>query len=780
MARRHAALRILLAGLVFAALGAPAQVLIDTPDTRYRQAIEDARAGRLAEALAALRTLLERSPGRQDMLGDYAVVLGWGREHAAALALLPQIDRANAPAHVLEGLAESARATKDLDLAEALYRESNARFPGRAEPWLGLGGIASERGDHFRALAIYESILANFPGHEQAVQGRKVQVLSLLGAPKLALELSDRNPGVVTPAAREMLEADHTAHKVRWGTITANSERGAGRFAGLDFALADSEAAAARALDPAIELNPAERQLALDRISALRERYRSREAVELYEAMAARPGGVPTYAKTAAASAYLHQRHPERARDLYREALAVEPNDIESQMGLFYALSDAEEHAEALAHIQHVVSITPPHIDAWSAATIRENPAWVRVLGARAIAPLFANRPGQAWKRLQELSDAVPADTGIRTDYGSSMRARGWPRKAEQELRLTLAVDLDNAGAHGERAGALLEMRDYRNAEAALALAQSVSAEDGRVVRAGRLARVHNMHELVVDVAGGRSSGGPTGTRDRLLDAWLYSRPLDYNYRFFTHVHSAQADYAGGIGRRERAGIGMEYRSTLFSATGELSKGIGNDRNGVGASLAYTPDDHWTFRGTLDSSSNDTPLQARLAGIDGRRASVEASWQANESRGASISHAFMRFGDGNRRETTQARWTERVIAGPVYKLEVTGSLYASRNSLAGAPYFNPSRDFAPTLEFANEWLQWRRYERAFRHRLYVALGSYRQEGFGSGPTTNLRYEQEWAADDRLTLRYGIGRSQHPYDGVRDTRNYGYLSLNWRF
>jgi len=752
----------------------------DPPELRYRKAIEDARAGRVAEALGVLRPLVAQFPARQDMLGDTAVVLGWGGEHAAALALLPQIDRANAPAHVLEGLAESARATQDLDLAEALYRESIARFPGRADPWLGLGGIASARGDNFRALAIYESVLASFPGHERAVQGRKVQVLSLLGAPKLALELADRHPGVATPAQREMLEADQTAHKIRWGTIAADSGRGPGRFAGLDAALADSDAAAARALDPANELNPAERQLVLDRISALRERHRTRDAVALYEAMAARPGGVPHYVKTAAASAYLHQRQPGRARDLYREALAVQPANVESQMGLFYALSDAEQHAEALEHIQHVVSITPPHIDAWSAATMRDNPAYVRVLGGRAIAPLFANRPGEGWQRLRQLSDAVPADTGIRTDLGSSMRARGWPRKAEQELRLTLAVDLDNAGALGERAGALREMRDYRNAESALALAQSVSAEDGRVIRAGRLWTVHNMHELVVDVAGGRSSGGPTGTRDQLFDAWLYSKPLDYNYRFFTHVHSARADYAGGTGRRERAGIGLEYRSTLFSATGELSKGLANDRNGAAASLAYTPDDHWTFRGSLDSSSNDTPLQARLAGIDGRRASVEASWQAHESRGAAVSHAFMRFSDGNRRESTLARWTERIISGPVYKLEVTGSLYASRNSLAGAPYFNPSRDFGPTLEFANEWVQWRRYERAFRHRLYVALGNYRQQGFATGPTSNLRYEQEWAADDQLTLRYGIGRSQHPYDGVRDTRNYGYLSLNWRF
>jgi hypothetical protein len=69
-------------------------------------------------------------------------------------------------------------------------------------------------------------------------------------------------------------------------------------------------------------------------------------------------------------------------------------------------------------------------------------------------------------------------------------------------------------------------------------------------------------------------------------------------------------------------------------------------------------------------------------------------------------------------------------------------MYA-RNSLASAPYFNPSRDFSPTLEFANEWLYWRRYTRAFRHRVVVAVGTYWQQGFGTGPVYGARYEQEW-------------------------------------
>jgi len=787
----------------------------ESANVQYRSAIEDARAGRVVQALAALRTLVERFPERQDLLGDYAVVLGWGGDHAAALALLGRIDRATAPAYVIEGLASSARHLQRFDLAESLYREALARFPDRLEPEIGLARTLADEGkinaataiserlrtrlprrtdvllldadmavarrDDFAGLAAYQAALAQDAANRAGLRG-EIQALARLGAPQLALEYADRNPDLLAADERQSLGADLTAQKLRWGTIAAARGRGLLRFAGIDLALSDSEAAGARALDPAAELSAAERQLALDRISALRERFRMHDAVALYEAMAARAAVVPAYAKSAAASAYLYLEHPEQARDLYREALDADPDNLESRIGLFSALAEGEEHRAALAHIEHVVAITPQWIDAWSAPTTRENPAYAQVLAARAMAPLLANRPGEAQQRLLALSGLAPFDMGIRTDYASSMRARGWPRRAEEELRWVLAIDPDDSGALGEHAGALLEMRDYRGAESALGAAQAVSAEDGRVVRAARLLQVNDLRELIVQGNFGDSSsgGGPKGTRDNAFESWLYSSPFDYNYRAFAHFYDAEATFAEGTGRRNREGAGLEYRSTLFAATGELSNGVRDGSTGAAASLDFTPNDVWTFRATADTSSNELPLQASLAGINARRGSGEFVWREDESRSAGASIAQMNFSDGNRRDTAQAHWTERLVSGPVYKLEVTAALYASRNSLANAPYFNPSRDFSPTLEIANEWLQWRRYTRAFRHRLVVTAGDYWQQGFGTGPVYGARYEQEWEANDRLTLRYGAGRTLNPYDGVQTGRDYAYFYLNWKF
>ena len=122
-------------------------ITIDAANVLYRNAVEDARAGHVEEAISALRSLVKRFPERQDMLGDYAVVLGWAGDHTAALALLDKINRVSAPSYVIEGLANSARRLQRYDLAESLYRQAIARFPARVEPQIGLARTLADAGN---------------------------------------------------------------------------------------------------------------------------------------------------------------------------------------------------------------------------------------------------------------------------------------------------------------------------------------------------------------------------------------------------------------------------------------------------------------------------------------------------------------------------------------------------------------------------------------------------------------------------------------------------------
>ena len=147
---------------------------------------------------------------------------------------------------------------------------------------------------------------------------------------------------------------------------------------------------------------------------------------------------------------------------------------------------------------------------------------------------------------------------------------------------------------------------------------------------------------------------------------------------------------------------------------------------------------------------------------------------------AALGLARMGFDDGNRRNSISASLTERFVTGPVYKLDVTAALYGSSNSRDNAPYFNPRNDRALGFTLDNQWLAWRFYRASWRHRLVLTMGSYRQSGFGSGNYGAIRYETAWAPSDLFELLLGVARSWHPYDGVRETRNGLYGSMNWRF
>ncbi|MGB8339072.1 MAG: hypothetical protein WCE43_09415, partial [Burkholderiales bacterium] len=65
-------------------------------------------------------------------------------------------------------------------------------------------------------------------------------------------------------------------------------------------------------------------------------------------------------------------------------------------------------------------------------------------------------------------------------------------------------------------------------------------------------------------------------------------------------------------------------------------------------------------------------------------------------------------------------------------------------------------------------------------RVSVNVGSYDQEGFDNRPTARINYEIDWTASDVMEIRFALGRSMHPYDGVQDFRNYANLSFNRRF
>ena len=690
------------------------------------------------------------------------------------------IKRAPDRIDIVAGLAYSLIDDRRPDDAVALL-EARKRSMWQEIPLLEAYAEALQaRRDPVHALLVYERILVLEPANRAAKRNR-IFTVARIGAPHRAIELAQESPGVLSEDELLGMKIDQAALTSRWGASADQSAPD--RFGNTDIALADNERLLQELQAAGKGESAAARRLQFDRIEALHNRARMREAVALHESLVADGVEVPAYAQIAAADAYLYLEQPEKARDLYLRALAQVSDNFSAQVQLFYAYSDGEQHREALEQIDRVVAATPKRIAAYNPITIADNPDYASATATAAAARGYQDYLGEALQRLEDLRRLAPYNMEGRGKLAVVYDARGWPRKAEQEHLWILAVEPAYRDSRVGYANTLRELQDWAPAGREVAALEAAYPEDRQVQRAGRQWRIHTMRELQVDAGTGTSSGGagPLGTKEHAFETRLYSQPIRQDWRAFLHQFEASATFSDGKGYRRRLGAGAEYRVRDLSLAAELSDSYDSDSD-LGASLtgSWSLDDHWSFGAAADSSSNDIPLQARIADVRGTSLRAGVTWQAHESRSFGASYQTLDFSDGNRRNILTGSAFQRFVTGPVWKLDGAAALYASSNSASNVNYFNPGEDFEVDLTLIGEQRLWRRYDRSFVHRLYLTLGNYRQQDFGSGEVGAIRYEQEWSLDNRLGLLYGAQRSFHPYDGVREYANHYNLSLNWRF
>jgi biofilm PGA synthesis protein PgaA len=763
--------------------------------------------------LLKLKEQVERNPANSRLLHDYMNALGEAGGDAEILALLPRLNLASAPVDVLARAGRAASNLKRFELAVDVYRAALPRASGRVDVLAGLSYALIDSGkpeeaiallearrrlawqqvplleayaealrarrDDAQALSIYERILGLDPANREA-QRNRIFTLARLGAPYRALELAAQSPGLLTDDERLALKGDRAAIFTRWGA--AADSNAPDRFANTDAALAENERLLEELRAAGRAGSAAERRLLFDRIEALRIRVRMQEAVALYERLVAEAAQIPPHAQIAAADAYLYLEQPEKARDLYLQALPRVDDSFATQILLFYAYSDAEQHREALEQIDRVVAATPQRTGADSPLTATDNPDYASALATAAAARAYQDRLADAQQRLESFRSLAPYNMEAREKLAYVYGERGWLRRAEQEHLWILAAEPKHREARIGYADNLRDLQDWRAAEKETTALESEFPEDKQVQRIARRWRIHQRPELRVDAGAGSSSGGgPVGTREHAIETWLFSAPIRYDWRAFLHQYDSSADFPQGKAHRRRIGAGMEYRARDLRLTGEINDSC-DDTTDVGVSFTgeWWANDQWMFDVAAHSSTNGIPLQARLVDVEGESLRAGVAHRVSESRSFGASFETIDFSDGNRRNILTASAFQRFLTGPVYKLDGTAALYSSTNSLANAAYFNPEDDFGLDANLIGEQRLWRRYDRDFVHRLYLGVGQYRQSGFGTDMTGVIRYEHAWALDDQLDLLYGAQRTLHPYDGDRVYANYYNLSLDWRF
>lgn len=775
------------------------------------QGVALARAGRYAEALEILAALHREVPDQPRVGHDYLTVLAWAEHDAEVVILADRMALDQAPRYVVEAVAKALRNQKWFEESAALYRQGINRFPDHLPFALGLAQalvdagqfeeaaalaahikvrhsddraallaclyVAERSRDHLGALDVYQRLLALDPDDQAALRGRIVS-LRKMGANHLAAAYAAESPVLLAAGEEQRLRNDLAGQRVRWGVLPPVEE--ARRFAETDQALASIEDNLAH-LDAR---DPAQRELARqarnDRLVALRDRYRMAEAVAEYRALSEERAPIPPYGLKAAGDALLYLERPAEARDLYLRVLAAEPGAVETRLALFYAYVELEDFPRALALVDQLSAEQAELAPAAGGSRASVSPHRLDAEVAAALARSFAGDLPAAQARFETLHDPAPLNPGLKRELGGVYAARGWPRRAQRTFRAGLLYAPEHRGLQTGLAGAHLDLREYGQAEAAIGDLYRRFPEDKQVQRLQTLWQIHTQRELRAEASYSDSTGADPASDELRLGTTLFSSPFLKNYRAFAGVLWSKADFPEGQGIYRRYGAGLEYRRRDFEGTAELTYNVAEENHpGVGLAGTWFRDDRWSFPFAFEILSRDTPVRALRHGVEADALRLGAVLRESEQRRWALESQVMDFSDGNLRTWLSGSLRQRLATRPHYRLDGIVELYASANDRSDVDYYSPESDASAALTLDNEWLLWRRYRRAFSHRLALTGGMYWQKDFGSDPIGSLLYEHIWQADYRFDLIYGVALHRRAFDGDPEDATDYYLRLLWR-
>ncbi len=393
------------------------------------------------------------------------------------------------------------------------------------------------------ALSAYTDALRLAPADEEA-RAAAAALLQAQGGPYGASALA----GTSAPYA-----ADEAAAMVRWGTDTRPSDP-ARRFEGTDAAIAR--------LDQLLAASPpadARRRLRLDRLVALRDRYRMREAAD--EGAALRAGApLPPYAEEAYADAVLYLRRPKEARAAYQRVLAASPTEVgpglrtNARYGLFYASTELEDFKTAYATIDQLLNDQPIWRTYSDSPSRSGNPdrAFAEVTAANA--RYYGNQLAIAWARIIKIAAAAPANGAARIALYEIARAWGWQRRAQAEGEIAASLDPDAVGSKIALAEIAIVNTRFAEARRMVQDLQATYPEDQHVrqLAADLAANTGWLFEFEAQPSDSEGGGANAAGQSLTLQAKLTSPPIADNWRLYALGDYADAHPPEGFVDRSR------------------------------------------------------------------------------------------------------------------------------------------------------------------------------------------------------------------------------------
>ena len=602
-----------------------------------------------------------------------------------------------------------------------------------------------------------------------------------------ALELAGQHPGLLTQQQMWELQADAAAERVRFASLPTRREDE--RFAAADAALGQYNELLAQWSRAGNVPAPLVQRLRIDRLQALHARSHMAEVASEYEALVAEGVQVPAYALGDVASAYMYLGQPERAGVLYRQLIAQDYMRSDDGMrqnqdfGLLYAYTDQGQIDTARASAQAMAQQYAPWRVIEGERTRSPNPAYLDAQQLAAMMDFYAGSTPEAQQTLERMLAAAPTRNRLRVDLAGLYNARGWPRKAEAELKIAEAHDPRDLGVEVGQGQVALQLQEWRQARELSADALARYPENQRAQRLARQWQVHEMAELQVSANKGLGNDNPVaGGRELGVETTLYSQPLAEDFRLMAGLGQRRTSFGEGRARHNFVRVGLEWRSRDWNVLGEVAQnhfGHGG-RTGAGLSVRYQIDDAWSLQAGAQRLARDTPLRALRSDITSDRLDLGVQWRQSERRQWSLSATPAHFSDGNRRWEVLLRGQERLVSRPHWYLDAGVAAYATRNRRSDVPYYSPrsERSLLPSLSWNHTLRQ--TPTSAWTQQASVGLGGLHQRGYGSSALAVISYGQRWRANDVFDMGATLSVSSRSYDGTREREWRIVFDLTQRF
>lgn len=782
-------------------------------DAQYDQLIEKARAGMSGPALEYFRREVPAGNAVSPAAADWIEIASWSNLDAEVVQVYQNhAQRVTLSARTLVSVARAYRNLRQWDASIATYEAAINKAPTDIEIQRGYIHVLADARQAEKALEKAQGLVNDAPmdayrrvtlayvhtadsrpfaALKELTRARSlapdakdilldyVRALQTAGMPHDAEKIAVQHPALLQTAEFRRLQGDIGAELVRLSFEPASTE--AERFTIADRALAHYSKLLLQwaALPTTPDLQKDIERIRIDRLGAYTARVYMQDAVQEYESLQKQNVVMPLYAQRWIAGAYLYLRQPDVAKNIYNNILqetakegARRNGDVS---GLFYALLETENIVQAVEIAQRKAADNPsPLIYYPGEKQGVPNTEWSDSQQEAAQSYNYADDAPQAQLRLEEMLGRAPGNVGIRVSLAGLYRGRGWPRQAEQSLKLVETMAPNDFSLRVQQGHTALDLQEWRQLEI---LADDVIAqypENLQAQRLDRLRHVQRMREIRVSGYRGLSDNATTlnpstGKGDYGFDAVAYTAPLELNWRGFAGFGWGRGEFTEGRGfhRTLRAGVERRIRDNTIEA--EISShafGFGR-QTGLRLEGSHTINDYWQVGAGIEKLSRSTPLRALTSNITADSANLNVRWSASNRRQWSASLTPIHFSDGNQSLSLSINGKERLYTHPRWYVDGSINIATSRNSQQSGPYFSPEADYTvlPSVDIGH--LVYRNYQTEWRQYLQLGLGVYNQKGFGSESIESLAYGQRYRFNDIFDMGWKISWMRRPYDGQRE-------------